>query len=161
MNIQVKPKGIPLHKVCKEEVEKPTLIRKSENGVEVWLQWFGKSNHFDLSEKQFLFPVSSNAGNFFFQPESFEIIMVGPVKNWPNKEVVSQLAEQCGGENVNIVYFISPKFGQDDGNGGTIPVAGILSLEIQLADDNCGIIEPKEFFDDSVRLEAIRKFQEN
>lgn len=156
---QTKPEESPLHEICEKNVEKPALIRKTQNGVEIWLQWFGESSSFDLSNKQFLFPVSSDAGNFFFQPESFEVIMVGPVKNWPNKKVVNQLAEQCGGEDVNIIYFISSKIGVDDGNDGSIPAAGILPLKVKLVDNNCGIIGPQEFFDDSVRTEAIKKFQ--
>jgi len=146
---------------CEINVEKPTLIRKDQNGIQVWLQWFGEAREENLSHKQFLFPINANIQDFFFQPESFEIIMVGPVKNWPEKKIVNYLAEKLGGENKIIIYFISSKFGVDDGNGGTIPVAGVLPLNITLIDPNYGIINPKEFFEDSVRLEAIRKFQEN
>lgn len=157
--ISAKPKGAPLHQVCKENVERPTLVRKNKNDSDVWLQWFGESNLFDLSGNQFYFPINSDAGNFFYQPESFEVIMVGSVKNWPNKEVLKDLIEQCGGEDAIIVYFISSKFGVDDGNGQTIPDAGILPLTIKLLDNNCGVINPQEFFDDSVRIEAIKTFQ--
>ncbi len=155
----LKPIGQPLHNVCEENVTKPKLILKDINGVKVWLQWFGTSKNFDLQNKQFLFPINTSPSNFYLHPEKFELIMIGPVKNWPNKDVVDDLIEQLGGEDVNIVYFISPEIGTDDGNGQTVPAAGILPLDIKLADDNCGIIDPEEYFDDSVRIRAIEKIQ--
>lgn len=154
-----KPKGNPLHEVCKTNVEKPTLVHLNKNDYRVWLQWHGQSELFDLFDKQFLFPVSNDTANFFEQPESFEVIMVGPIKNWPNKNVVGNLVAQCGGEDVIIIYFISSKFSIDGGNSysGQIPAAGILPITT-LADMNCGFITPKEFFDDTVRTEAIKRF---
>ncbi|MDE2030901.1 MAG: hypothetical protein KGI58_01415 [Patescibacteria group bacterium] len=158
----VKPVSEPVHQTCKEIVKKPTLFREKKHGNEVWLQWYGESKNFDLTGKQFHFPINADPGNFFYQPENFEIIMIGPVKKWPNKDIniVNYMIEQCGGEETIIIYFISSKFGADDGNGGIIPTAGVLPLDIKLVDDNLGIINPKEFFDDSVRIEAIKKFQD-
>lgn len=152
-----KPVGTPLHEICAQNVTKPTLLLKNDN--KVWLQWFGESDSFDLSEKQFHFPLGSSAGNFFNQPESFEVIMIDLVKNWPNKETLEHMINICGGGDTLIIYFISPSFGIDGGNGETVPAAGVLPLTIKLADDNCGIIYPKQFFDDSVRTVAIEKFQ--
>lgn len=146
-------------KPCEENVQKPTLIRKDQNGIQVWLQWFGEAKEVDLTGKQFLFPIDTKIDQFFFQPESFEIIMIGPVKNWPEKEYIDYLAQKIGGENQIIFYFISSKFGVDDGAGRTIPAAFVLPNTITLLDQNYGVIEPKEFFDDSIRLEAIRKIQ--
>src|SRR3989344_3946204 len=153
-------KGQPLHQICKENVGKPTLLRRKENdGVEVSLQWFGESESFDLSGMQFHFPINTEIATLFFKPENFEVIMIGPIKNWPNKEAIPHLVEQVGGEDVIIIYFISSEIGVDGGNGQTVPAAGILPLRIMLADDNCGIIKPKEFFDDAVRTNAIKQFQ--
>ncbi len=158
---KTKPIGQPAFEVCKENVVKPTLIRESKNGVGIWLQWFGESESFDLSGKQFRFPMNTNPDNFSWQPENFEVIMVGPVKEWPSGDpaVVDYMIEQCGGPDVIIIYFISSKFGVDDGNGGLMPAAGVLLLSIQLLDDNCGIITPQVFSDDNVRVEAIKQFQ--
>ncbi|PCI20319.1 hypothetical protein COB64_02230 [Candidatus Wolfebacteria bacterium] len=149
-------KGQPLHKVCSENVEIPTLIQDNNN-TEVSLQWFGGSEYFDLSGMQFSFPLNTNLEAFYFHPEKFEIIMIGPVKNWPNPEAIPGLIEDLGGEDVIIIYFISSEIGVDDGNGQIIPAAGILPLTILLADENCGIIKPVEFFNDMVRKEAIKK----
>jgi len=153
-----KPKGVPLHETCKEIVQKPTLMLKRGEHPEVWLQWFGESDRFDVSDYQFLFPVNTSYEGFFYQPENFEIIMIGPVKNWPYDTSLGDLVKQYGGENEIIIYCISSKFGVDDGKGQTIPAGGVLPLNIKLFDENCGIINPQEFFDDSVRLKVVAKF---
>lgn len=157
----VKPVGQPLHDICKENVQKPTLIYEDKDGYKIWLEWYGESDNFDLTGKQFRFPIRTDPGNFFYQPENFEVIMIGPVKNWPSEDqdVVRHMIEQCGGEDALIIYFISSKFGVDDGNGGIIPAAGVLPLNVKLTDGNCRLINPKEFMDDSVRIEAINRFQ--
>lgn len=162
---QPKPKmvGEPLHEVCKINVDTPRLIYQQKNGIDVWLQWYGESEHFDLSGKQFLFPVNVLVEEFSLEPESFAVIMVGPAKNWPttNPTILAAIIERCDGENVTVVYAICPlrRLGVYDGNSKEIPATAMIPLTILLADDGCGLITPKPFFDDNVRLTAIRKFE--
>ncbi|HRH31249.1 MAG TPA: hypothetical protein PK950_01130 [Candidatus Paceibacterota bacterium] len=155
-----KQKAEPLHEVCITNVDKPTLVARSKSGVDVWLQWFGKSERFDLSDKQFLFPVDVPAVTFFGRPEEFEVIMVGPVKNWPNKDAINELIVEYGADTI-VVYLISSAFGVDGGNGQAVPASCLIPLKIKLADDNCGIIDPVDFYDDNVRIKAIERFFES
>ncbi|MFA5933786.1 MAG: hypothetical protein WC795_00995 [Candidatus Paceibacterota bacterium] len=155
----IREKGQPVHEVCKENVKMPRLFRKTEDGI-VFLQWFGESDRFDLSGMQFNFPLNIKAETFFLKPERFEVIMIGPIKNWPNTpEVLAHMFQQLGGEDVMVIYCICSEIGIDGGNSQSVPAAGMFPVNIMLADDNCGLIKPKEFFDDSVRIKAIEKFQ--
>lgn len=161
-DVKILPKGQPLHKTCPNLVEKPTLlVEEKGNEKSLILQWFGESKEVDVSMFQFDFPINMDVGELFYQPESFETILVGQVKDWPNKEIISNLVEQLGSEDKWIIYAISSKFGVSDGNGGTIPASLLIPMDIMLADENCGVIYPQKFFDDSVRTNAIKKFQED
>ncbi len=153
---------------CKQNVDVPTiLVEPFEPGEEpqVWIQWSGIAAQADLGNQQFRFPVPLNptATDWLNHPEKFRVILFGPIRNFPNEAYAEVYARQYlkNDMDARVLYLISSHAGVDDGNGGTIPIALLLQMNIELADDAVGIISPKNYYDALVQKEVIDEFFRN
>ena len=154
MNETTKPLVEVTYPSCKDIVKKPTLVKKIQNGVNLWLQWYGTSKKHDLSRKQFLFPLNIEFKELLEFPEKFEIILLGTLEKWPYGE-----HNYSWNDNQIILYFISTELHTPDSM--SIPLAGLIPLNIMLLDDNLGPIEPEFFHSDKVRIDSIEKFRQS
>lgn len=155
----------PAFKVCENNVQTPTILIEpfdTEGDPQVWIQWYGKSERADLKDMQFRFPIpmAPNADDWFGHPERFKVILFGPISKFPNQGYARQFANEhlSGDTEGTVLYVISSHVGVDDGNGGTIPIAFLVPMNIKLADDEVGIISPGDYYEPKVQQSVIDEF---
>jgi len=157
-----KVKVTPEHGVCRINVAIPTLLvepfRPGDERLEVFVQWFGESECADLEGMQFRFPVPCppHATQWMGHPELFKVIMIGQVKDWPNKEGVNAVAATIKGSIDSWILFVVSSHFTMEHDSGDGPVCFMVPMTITLADGSCGIIQPKKFCDMSILNDARR-----
>jgi len=163
---------LPKHPICETLVEVPTVQIQAkglkyalrppefEGQEEVVVQWYGDDGCGELKDRnlQFAFPLTSrpDAVQWFGHPEWYRTVMLGPLKNWPNKDALTQLTRDGLRPDSMVIYVITSQIGLDDHRGGTVPSALLIEV-VCLADPTFGIIRPREYSDWSVSAEEIAK----
>lgn len=155
----------PAFKVCENNVEVPTILVepfKPGEKFQVWVQWFGKSERSDLRGMQFRFPVpiGVDALHWCGLPDRFKVILFGPIRKFPHPHYANKFAREyfSGDPDGRVLYVINPHKAVDDGNGGKIPVAFMVPMTIELADNEVGIISPIDYYDPKVLQDTIDEF---
>jgi len=160
----------PEHKVCKVNVAVPTISVQTlfdENGPEVLVQWYGESNTAELEEMQFLFlvPVSPDKPNWVGHPEKFNVVFLGKVKDWPQKEAAQGVADGVTeGDLESFIIWVtsvdpshcsvySPSVGAES------PVTFVLHMCVVLGDRSCGVITPRSYSDITVLERANATYE--
>jgi hypothetical protein len=162
----------PEHPVCETLVEVPT-VRIQPKGLnyrdrppefegldEIVVQWYGDNDRGELKDRnmQFAFPLTSkpDAVQWFGHPEWYRTVLLGPLKNWPNKDAIPMFIRQGKTLDSTVLYVITSKIGLDDGRGGTKPSA-LMTEVVCLGDPTFGVIRPREYTDMAVSDEEIAK----
>lgn len=160
----------PAHPVYETQVAVPTIRRRQkglglpdcppefEGREEIVVQWFGESESGELKDLQFAFPILSDpdAMQWFGHPEWFRVIMLGPLKNWPNPRGLEMFLQQGLSLDSLVLYVITSQIGLDDGRGGVRPAAYLVNV-VLLGDPLYGVITPREYADWDVSKEEIAK----
>ena len=154
---------IPQHKVCSSITLVPKIVIESLNGeslgLEVWLQWFGESDIVDLEGMQFRFPIPLSVNNVLWMnhPDLFEVVFVGPVKEWPKKEAMAAVANTVtnGDLGAYVFWFVSSHYTQKYPSG--VGPASIMVPMNTLLADSFGIIMPKSYTDLGVLERAVSR----
>lgn len=156
MNSQLRPQ----HKVWEPNVEVPTVFVDAN---QVFFQWFGKVDLKPLMQQfgdgvakvfgqmQFRFPISAPPGDMHWMghPELFQVIFVDQAKNWPNKNAIAAF----GNPEKWLLWVTSTHYML--GTGG--PLCFAIDLNVMLADNLYGIIEPRPYCDIEVLEKAKRR----
>jgi len=148
----------PQHKICNFNVDMPTVfpddeIDRTDASCPKWkskainIQWFGQAN-VQLPEKsQFLFPVLADPKGIEWMghPETFRVVFLDQVKNWPKPEnaLITAKTVAKGDMEAWIVWLVSSFIGirHSDGVG---PASYAMPI-VLLADGDCGIITPQPY----------------
>jgi hypothetical protein len=162
----------PEHPICETLVEVPTVRIQArglnyphrpsefEGQEEIVVQWYGDNNRGELKDRnlQFAFPLMSkpDAIQWFGHPEWYRTVMLGPLKNWPNKDGLAMLIQGGRKPDSVVIYVITSQIGLDDGKGGTRPSA-LMTEVICLGDPTFGVIHPREYTNWAVSDEEIAK----
>jgi hypothetical protein len=158
--------------VCETLVEVPT-VRIQPRGLnyrdrppefegqeEIVVQWYGDNDRGELKDRnmQFAFPLTSkpDAVQWFGHPEWYRTVLLGPLKNWPNKDAIPMVIRQGKTLDSTVLYVITSKIGLDDGRGGTKPSA-LMTEVVCLGDPTFGVIRPREYTNMAVSDEEIAK----
>jgi len=171
----------PEHKTCETTVDVPTVrvermpymhiddgMPHSDSREGVYIQWFGETSK-PLPENveipggsQFLFSVLADPDDlqFYLYPKRFRVIWLDQVKNWPNPKAIQAMIDGPGEGNPDkwMVWLISSHITIEYGNGRSGPATPIFEIAM-LGDPNCGVIIPRRHYNDSVRLEELKKCQ--
>lgn len=131
---------------------------ESDEEETIVVQWFGESEGVELQNLQFAFPLPSDpdAIQWFGRPEWFRVVMLGPLKNWPNPRGLEMFLEQGLSLDSIVLYVITSQIGMDDGHGGVRPAAHLTTVAF-LGDPLYGVIAPREYADWEVSKEEIAK----
>jgi|GEM_PF-2505713 len=165
---------MPEHPVCTTLVEVPTVRLQPkglncrnrptefEGQVEIVVQWYGDDNGGELSQRnlQFAFPLITDpdAIHWFGHPEWYRTAMLGPLKNWPNKDALAQMIREGRSAESTIIYVMTARLGMDDGRGGCVPSALIVGV-VSLGDPIFGVIRPRPYTNMVVSEEEIAKLR--
>lgn len=151
----------PVHKVCRVNVEHPTILVEEQLGRKVVLvQWFGEAWNTDLGTSQFLFPLTMkfDDARWLREPELFRVAFMDQVKNWPNKDAISAIAHGLqNGEETWVIWVVSSYYAQRTTAG--IRCASFMCGLVMLGDPNVGVITPKRFWDENVPREEQAKVE--
>ena len=162
----------PEHPVCETLVEVPTLriqprglnyphrLPKFEGQEDVVVQWYGDNDRGELKDRnlQFAFPLGPepDAVEWSGHPEWYRTIMLGELKNWPNKDVLPLLLRDGRKLETIVIYVITSMIRLSNGRGGTRPSA-LMADVICLGDPKFGIIHPRQYTNLAVCDEEIAK----
>ena len=153
----------PRRRICEGDVEIPTLIIEpffKGGEPEVFVQWFANLsptnplNHefWDaLARKfqrmQFRFPIRAprNDRCWMGHPELFKVVMLGQVRDWPNKVAIPRM----GKDDDWILWVISSHYGRKT-QSGEGPASFLMSLDVMLKYPIGGTITPKKYYDATV-----------
>lgn len=156
----------PSHQVAENQVSVPTVIAtelKAEDETlrSVFVQWFGEvDGPLKLNGEQFFFDTLCPPEDPMWQdkPETFRVVCLGPIKNWPSPSAIPMLMEMSGGdENTNIVWMLSSLAMAVDPSKPSSPSMPVVLL----GDPNYGVIKPQPFCDMSVRDQVLAEFEAN
>ncbi len=163
----------PEHPVCETLVEVPTIRVQPrgqgyphrppefEGQEELVVQWFGdnQSNELAARNLQFAFPLASKHDiAWFFHPEWFRAVMIGPFKDWPNQEAMrAMVAVGRLKPDSLVLYALTAQIGMESPSGlGIVPAAKLVQIT-PLGDGNFGIIRPRPYANWDVSREEIEK----
>jgi len=162
----------PQRKICEADVNVPTIIIEpfyKDGEQRVFVQWFGefspiastKSKSWDalvkkFQQTQFRFPllVSLNDGCWMGRPDLFKVVLLGQVRDWPNKKVIPQM----GNPDDRIVWVVSSHYGTRSKYGEGV-ASFYIRLEVMPFDQTGGIITPKKYYDGRVLEREDRVFK--
>jgi hypothetical protein len=155
----------PQQKVCETNVDVPTILAEPfhEGGEpEVFVQWFGKSSAgVNLGEMQFRFPLSVPVDSHYWMghPELCKIVMVGPVRSWPNPEEAQHFADMVAKGNLDalIVFIVATHYSRRCDGNRVGPACFIFELTVRLADGICGVITPQPYCNPSTLEEEAAR----
>jgi hypothetical protein len=161
----------PAHPVCPTLVEVPT-VRMQPKGLgyprrpaefegrnEVVVQWYCDATEGPLKDLQFAFPVTAkpDAVQWFGHPERYRVVMLAPLRNWKNPEVIRQFTKDGAfTPDSHVIYLITSELGLDDRRGGTMPSAFLTGIAL-LGDPAHGVIQPREYIQWNVADEEVAK----
>lgn len=143
----------PKRATTETSVTTPVLIvgQDLDGSPIIFLQWFGDCySGFEMfceergqaekafKEAQFRFPIHSdpNRIEWMGHPESFQVVSIGQVKDWPNQ----QAATTFGNPEAWILYVASTFYRINNQ-----PAAYVVPLQIFLADPLYGLVMPAKF----------------
>ncbi len=142
-----------------------------DEGKEVVVQWFGRSEALgwmvqsfgDEASKvfeaaQFHFPVHVAVDNIRWmgEPEEFQVIFIGQLKDWPNEEAISHFKLP---PETWMLYITATHYTVRQPDGNTGPPMFAIPLTIMLVDRVYGVITPKPYQDLAVAEGAARQVQ--
>ncbi len=152
----------PQHEICKNKVDFPTVVikpfSKDANDLGMFIQWFGETKEGSLPKKsQFLFDVLTDPNDigWYEKPETFRVVFLGQIKDWPKPEKVQSMAKAMGSIDKWIVWLVSSYVGvrHSDGIG---PASNAIGIAL-LADGNYGVITPQPYTNMKVLEEESQK----
>jgi hypothetical protein len=145
-----------MHEMITPTVKVPAIsVREMGEGDDkrkaVYIQWNGRSDECELpGDAQFLFESNSlpNSECWCGDPAKFNVVHLGPIRDWPDPEMVQSFADRIanGNPDTDILLVTSSEFTKRDANGHLAP-ATFISTVILLGDPNCGIIRPRSYTD--------------
>lgn len=137
----------PQHEVCKSRVDCPAVVIKSfDKKPRMFIQWLGKAERVSLPEgSQFLFDVLTDPEDmaWYRKPETFRVVFLGQIKDWPKPEKVQSMVRAMGNIDKWIVWLVSSYIGIQHSNG-IGPVSNAVGIAL-LGDGNCGVITPQTY----------------
>lgn len=147
----MKPK--PMHEIATTNVEVPTVSVRTLKGdgasrEAICIQWFGTAELQLPNGAQFYFEplTDKNSPRWYGEPEAFKVAFIGPVRDWPRREVVQQVADSMTEGNLDgyVAWFVSGKFPEPHPTA-VLVVASIATRVVLLGDPNVGVIRPLSY----------------
>jgi hypothetical protein len=162
MSAEIKPR--PQHKMADVNVGVPTVIDRElefEGQIikSVFIQWFAEPTSPHIPKgAQFFFStlVPLNDPMWMNNPDSFQVVYIGPIKYWPEPTAVKELLKLIKGTpDTTIVWLMSPR-----GPVHLEPSSPFLAMTV-LGDPVCGIIKPRLYYDVAVRDAVMKKIEDS
>ncbi|MDB5258807.1 MAG: hypothetical protein JWO73_15 [Candidatus Taylorbacteria bacterium] len=160
------------HQTAAVPVDVPTISigeigSDEDKRTAVRIQWFGRSDPSDKDfpdEAQFFFEptLSTESKRWYGKPDAFKIVFIGPVRDWPKKEVAQQVADTVteGNLDADVVWMVSSRFPENHPRNGDLIPSSMMTPAVILGDPLFGIIRPKPYCDMQVleaELTEVRK----
>ncbi len=158
----------PQHKICISNVDVPTVVlthiidatnpsHPKQKEPTMSIQWFGQAGVRLPESSQFLFTLLTDPQSieWWKNPQSFRVVFLGQIKDWPKIESIQKMVEAFGDKETWIVWLVSSIIGMKHSDGiGPASYAVKVAL---LGDGNCGIITPQLYTNMGVLEEENRK----
>jgi hypothetical protein len=144
------------HVTYPHEFDYPTVVvEEREGGDVVCVLWSGYLDHpeWKLPDDRGFFHFDLTAPpsdvHWFGSPEEFKVAFIGQIKDWPNKDAISELMERCQGDlNTWIAWFVNSAITMNyapQGMPESLGPASFTTSVVILADEACGVIIPNTY----------------
>lgn len=126
---------------CEADVAEPTVVIA---GREVMIQWFGVVDESLPPRGQFLFPLMNKLEDISWgSDEKFQVVFLDQAKNWPDREVVGQIAEgRADGVEAWVAVLCGHRMVRYPTREGPGTFVGSV---VMLGDPKFGIIIPQRY----------------
>lgn len=127
-----------------EAVYAPTIVHCYDGGDFYYgLQWFGMRTTGDTIDKQFVFPINIEPQILGDNLDEFEVLMIGPVREYLNEALKADLIQKLGNDTATILHFVDR--GIHSMQRGKLRFREMaVSLDIKISDE-FGLLEPQPF----------------
>ena len=141
------------HEMSEVIVPVPTvIIREIKFGKtlfpSIFIVWFGEADSENMPKNaQFFFGTGySPFSRIWLQDvESFEVVFIGKIKDWPEPEFIDSLIEMANGSSDTLISWLMSSKGEFGGP------SSIMAHIVVLEDPDLGLIVPRLYCDLSVR----------